>query len=353
MNSPQVVTEKEKQDLALDITQMVLDIIGIFEPTPFADTASGLISLGRGDWLSAACSGISLLPYIGDLAKLGKIQKYSQSILKAIRVAENDAEFAAKIRPGLQRLKDLCDDVPLDELPVSLRAASRKIADFLNEGTVAVGPVNKALATLPEAKRAGFIAGMKLPPLRNPRQLRKRPGPVDEDSLLAELSGKGFVQVKFGKHGARGTAEDSDIFLRRIVGEDGKQYFQAIRIDRRLAPIIAGPSRKQAGAVLDAGTIQREGKLFRREHNLLGRTSTRPQAMNNGGGQVLDAAAQRAMVNELQSGVRKGQFSHWHHEQIPATPDALATYLQKPLAGTKMFDNAGQLVETKQARGAR
>ncbi len=353
MNSPQIVTEKEKHELALDITQMVLDIIGIFEPTPFADTASGLISLGRGDWLSAGCSAISLLPYIGDLAKLGKIQKYSQSIMKAIRIAEKDAEFAAKIRPGLQRLKDLFDDVPLDEMPESLRAVAKKVDEFLSEGSVAVGPVRKALATLPEAKRAGFITGMKLPPLKNPRPLRKRPGPVDEDSLLAELSGKGFVQVKSGKHGARGTAEDSDIFLRRIVGENGKHYFQAIRIDRRLPAVVAAPLRKQTSAALDAGTIQREGKLFRREHNLLGSTSTRPQAMNNGGGQILDAAAQRAMVNELQSGVRKGQFSHWHHEQIPATPDALATYLQKPLAGTRMFDNVGQLVETKQLRGAR
>ena len=58
-------------DLALDITQMGLDIAGIFDPTPISDGASGLISLFRGDFLGAGISAVSMLPYLGDAAKLG------------------------------------------------------------------------------------------------------------------------------------------------------------------------------------------------------------------------------------------------------------------------------------------
>ena len=58
-------------DLALDLTQIGLDIAGIFDPTPISDGANTLISLGRGDWLGAGLSAISMIPYVGDAAKLG------------------------------------------------------------------------------------------------------------------------------------------------------------------------------------------------------------------------------------------------------------------------------------------
>lgn len=62
---------------AADKAVLTLDITGIFDPTPFSDTFSGLISLLRGEWTSAALSAASLIPYIGDAAgkpaKLAKI----------------------------------------------------------------------------------------------------------------------------------------------------------------------------------------------------------------------------------------------------------------------------------------
>ena len=42
-------TEDEKEVL-LDLGQLALDIIGIVEPTPFADSANAVISIARGDW---------------------------------------------------------------------------------------------------------------------------------------------------------------------------------------------------------------------------------------------------------------------------------------------------------------
>jgi len=347
--SRQIVSEIEKRDLALDLTQFLLDVIGVFEPTPFADTGSALISLSRKDWGGAFFSAVSLLPYLGDLAKLGKIQKYSNSIVRAVSVAEKDAAFAEKIRPVLQRLKALLDDVPTAELPEALKDVSARIAGFLKQGPKLNGPVRSALASLPAERKAGFLAAMKQPALKNPRRLRKRPGPVDEDSLLNELASKGFEPIKTGKHSARGVGEDSDIFLRRILGEDGKHYFETVRIDRRIQTPLPKGARSNPSKITDAGTVQRRDKPFRRVHNLLGSTSKHASA-TNGGGQVLDAAGHRALVNELQAGGRKGDFSHWHHERIPATPDALAKYLKKPARGelpaegTAKFDNMGQIV---------
>ncbi len=57
--------------------------------------------------------------------------------------------------------------------------------------------------------------------------------------MVAELQSKGFQLIKKGDHSpvkatAKGGAvEDSDIYLRRIVDGDGKEYFEAIRIDRK------------------------------------------------------------------------------------------------------------------------
>lgn len=40
---------QEEKDLLLDVGQLALDLIGIVEPTPFADSASAVISISRRD----------------------------------------------------------------------------------------------------------------------------------------------------------------------------------------------------------------------------------------------------------------------------------------------------------------
>ena len=64
----------ELRDLALDLTQLCFDLAGFVDPTPISDGVSGLIALGRGQWLDAAISGIAMVPYVGDLAKAGKLE---------------------------------------------------------------------------------------------------------------------------------------------------------------------------------------------------------------------------------------------------------------------------------------
>lgn len=134
-------------DLALDITQMGLDIAGIFDPTPISDGASGVISLFRGDFLGAGISALSMIPYVGDAAKLGKLGRYAETLAKAVDAAKSSPELAKAIGPAMEKLKGAIDAVPLDKLPDSLRNAveplKTKLDDFarvgVNQTTARVG----------------------------------------------------------------------------------------------------------------------------------------------------------------------------------------------------------------------
>ena len=125
-------------DLALDITQMGLDIAGIFDPTPISDGASGLISLFRGDFVGAGISAISIVPYVGDAAKLGKLGRYAQTLAKAVEAAKASPEVAKAIGPAMEKLRGAIGAVPLDKLPDGLRKAveplKTKLDDFARVG---------------------------------------------------------------------------------------------------------------------------------------------------------------------------------------------------------------------------
>ena len=55
-----------------DGVQGALDAGGIFEPTPFCDLTSAAISMFRGNWSDAKWSLLGVIPYAGDLGKVGK-----------------------------------------------------------------------------------------------------------------------------------------------------------------------------------------------------------------------------------------------------------------------------------------
>ena len=86
-------------ELALDLTQVALDIVGIFEPTPFADGANTLISIGRGDWFGAITSAAGIIPYVGDAAKLGKLGRWAETVAKAVDAAASNPAAARRLNP--------------------------------------------------------------------------------------------------------------------------------------------------------------------------------------------------------------------------------------------------------------
>ncbi len=153
---PDGLTPAQKE-LALDVTQLGLDIVGIFEPTPFADITSGLISAFRGDWLGAGISTLSLVPYIGDAAKLGKLGKMAKTVATAIEVAKTDSKFAKVLRPMMENLNAALNKIPgaaLDKLPASAREQiiemRNKVQQFLS---AAVASAKAALTSIPVPKK--------------------------------------------------------------------------------------------------------------------------------------------------------------------------------------------------------
>ncbi len=120
-------------ELALDGVQLGLDLGGIVDPTPITDGASALISVGRGDWWGAGISVLGMAPYVGDLAKLGKLGRYGKSVTKIIELAKNNAKVAETFRPMLAKIYDLLRNAPLDKLPASIAKPLRKMRDEIGE----------------------------------------------------------------------------------------------------------------------------------------------------------------------------------------------------------------------------
>jgi hypothetical protein len=58
-----------------DVVQAGLDIAGVVDPTGIADGANASMYLSNGDWLNAGVSTAGLVPYVGDLAKAGRVGK--------------------------------------------------------------------------------------------------------------------------------------------------------------------------------------------------------------------------------------------------------------------------------------
>lgn len=97
--------EAELRAVGLDLFQMALDLVGVVDPTPVCDGASALISLARGQWFDAAISAAGMLPYVGDLAKAGKLPKYLKIIDRAAALVDRSAEAARVLVPGLRHLE--------------------------------------------------------------------------------------------------------------------------------------------------------------------------------------------------------------------------------------------------------
>lgn len=134
---------RQKRELTLDLTQMALDIAGLIDPTPVSDGANGIVSLFRGDFLGAGISALGMIPYVGDLAKVGKLGKYVRTMERVVDLARMDARFADAVRPVLQRIKGALDEIPLNSLPDAVReplqALKGKVDDFFRSAPTSSG----------------------------------------------------------------------------------------------------------------------------------------------------------------------------------------------------------------------
>jgi len=141
----------DARGLSLDLLQMCLDLAGFVDPTPASDAAGAVLSLARGQWFDAALSGLSMVPYVGDLAKAGKFPKYLKTLEKAINLARENRAIADALAPVMVKLDKVLEAFPINSADIArLRA---KVKEFLTDNRV----VRSAAAVLPDISHQ-FIA---------------------------------------------------------------------------------------------------------------------------------------------------------------------------------------------------
>jgi RHS repeat-associated protein len=97
-----------------EILGAALDIVGIFDPTPISDGLSAGLSAKKGDWFSAGISVLGMIPYAGDLAKAGKIEKDVKIVSNAIDEVKSAKQLLKEGRAGKQeKLAELMTDPKL------------------------------------------------------------------------------------------------------------------------------------------------------------------------------------------------------------------------------------------------
>jgi hypothetical protein len=238
-------------DLALDVTQIGLDIAGIVDPTPISDGSNTAISLFRGDWGGAGISALGMIPYLGDAAKLGKLGKWGETIAKAVDFARVNPGFAKAISPALEGIASAIRKAPLDKLPDSARTALEGIATKI-EGHLADGKrIAEAARTsgIPETTVREIVA--------TPKGQRPSPSSYMSDADIAahlkpfQESGAVRFTSKSGvdKYGTLGPANGTFTIPRseldRVLKETGGDLAQ---VERKLG--------------LDAGTLSNGDTLI-------------------------------------------------------------------------------------------
>ncbi len=134
------------RELALDMAQMAIDIAGIVDPTPIADGTGAILAVSRGNWTDAAFNVVGLIPYIGDLAKAGKLPRYMRTIETAADMVRTSPAFARRVAPVIERLDQALRLLPDDSATVI--AMRRQVSKMLQDVRVTSIP-----AALPDISR--------------------------------------------------------------------------------------------------------------------------------------------------------------------------------------------------------
>lgn len=118
------------RDVALDLLQLAFDLAGIVDPTPTSDSASALLAIARGQWLDAAISGISIVPYVGDLAKLGRLNRHLKSVRRAIELASQSPVIAKSLIGPFEKIQTALNWLPT-QAGRQLESIRGEVAAFL------------------------------------------------------------------------------------------------------------------------------------------------------------------------------------------------------------------------------
>lgn len=199
--TPNAESEQAKRALAMDIGQLILDITGIFDPSPISDGTNLLISLARRNWVDAVASAVSIVPYIGDLSKTAKLPRYIKSVREAIRIAKFDPKWANALRTLFTKLKkvlDECTNLAVDLLP---DAAKKQLIELKNEVDKFLDPIGGITNKLPAS---GNKAGLQS------SNIKKSQRDIDRTKPPEKLDNKQDKGYGSNKNNVPKTTDDVD-----------------------------------------------------------------------------------------------------------------------------------------------
>jgi hypothetical protein len=83
------------------------------EPILITDGQGGLLSLARGAWLKNVMTGVTMVPYVGEINKnMSKCVRYLRAIERALELGGRSKKCAQMLYPGLERLHRVLDLFP-------------------------------------------------------------------------------------------------------------------------------------------------------------------------------------------------------------------------------------------------
>jgi hypothetical protein len=123
------LTEEERR-IVFELGLAAADIGGILDPTPICDGVACVGELSQGNFVYAGINVVSMVPWLGDLAKAGKAGKFVRIVTEALEYAAKNPKFAERIRPLLELLSEALGKLP-DGVAGAFDGLKNKVDDFV------------------------------------------------------------------------------------------------------------------------------------------------------------------------------------------------------------------------------
>jgi hypothetical protein len=98
--------------LDLNLYQMFFDLTSIVDPTPLSPAAGLAFSVARRDWVDSLLSGASLIPFVGEIARFGKLAKIIKTLEESIDLAGKSEKAVELVKPAAQKMSQIVDLLP-------------------------------------------------------------------------------------------------------------------------------------------------------------------------------------------------------------------------------------------------
>ena len=118
MGNPLNRTRERSRGLA----RFLVDLLGPFESTVPADDPATLDRVWRGDLYAQVGSAARLEPFVGDVARLGRLPGDLRAVRQAVVQAKVDAQFARDLEGALKRVGQVIKQSHVDKLPDSAQS---------------------------------------------------------------------------------------------------------------------------------------------------------------------------------------------------------------------------------------